>query len=152
MEENAGLDHERRIFMSKLAEWARSVKCRDGKCMHCGSLEDLHAHHIRPKSAYPELILDVENGIALCYRCHKKEHETNRIPVKRDNVRQQRRTLEKTLIKLENEVMGLTKKLEAARNDSAKLDLARKDIITILTHASRGNLAAYIEHYIKKYK
>ncbi|KKK79141.1 hypothetical protein LCGC14_2836510, partial [marine sediment metagenome] len=32
----------------------------------------LHPHHIKAKSVDPELIFCVDNGISLCYDCHKK--------------------------------------------------------------------------------
>ena len=32
------------------------------------------AHHIKPRSLYPELALDPANGAALCGRCHNREH------------------------------------------------------------------------------
>ena len=47
---------------SKLREWSVQVRERDGECVDCGSTENLHAHHIKPKSEHPELAYDVENG------------------------------------------------------------------------------------------
>lgn len=32
---------------------------------------NLHAHHVAPKAANPELENVLENGIALCYNCHR---------------------------------------------------------------------------------
>lgn len=75
-----------------LSDWSRDVKVRDGKCMECSRTEDLHAHHIKPKSTHPELKLDLDNGKTLCYRCHKAEHEKNR-PVRIRSTNPQRRTL-----------------------------------------------------------
>ena len=63
---------------SPLTVWARKVKERDGKCSQCGTENDLQAHHVKPKSSHPELSLDINNGITLCYRCHKAEHEKTR--------------------------------------------------------------------------
>lgn len=58
--------------------WQRAVKSRDGfKCQSCGSGEDLHAHHIKQRTRFPELALDLDNGTTLCRSCHLKEH--NRI-------------------------------------------------------------------------
>jgi 5-methylcytosine-specific restriction endonuclease McrA len=34
-----------------------------------GSLE---AHHIRPKRRFPKLTLEVNNGITLCFDCHRR--------------------------------------------------------------------------------
>ena len=56
----------------KTQEWSRGVIERDKECQHCGTTDSLEAHHIKRKSEYPELILDVENGICLCTSCHKK--------------------------------------------------------------------------------
>ena len=87
----------------KLKVWADDVKARDGKCMECGTLHDLHAHHIKPKAAHPELTLDLSNGKTLCYRCHKAEHERNRPPRIRTD-RPQRKSLEKRIQFLEAEI------------------------------------------------
>ena len=63
--------------------------------MDCGSTDDLHAHHIKPRATHPELILDLENGRTLCYKCHKATHERAR-PVR---VRTGRKPQRKTLIR-----------------------------------------------------
>lgn len=57
-----------------LTLWARAVKKRDGKCMRCESTRNLHAHHVVLKSMCPDMALDIENGLTLCEKCHKKEH------------------------------------------------------------------------------
>lgn len=90
---------------SRIQEWSRSVKERDGKCMKCGKLDDLHAHHVKPKSTHPELKYVVENGVTLCYTCHKKEHEANRIRVR--SARPQRKTLDRKIEMLEGMVAEL---------------------------------------------
>ena len=87
--------------MSSLSDWSNAVKVRDGRCLSCGSYHDLHAHHIKQKSIYPELMLDISNGKTLCYRCHKREHEVNRPPRIRGDKRPQRRTLEARIRYLE---------------------------------------------------
>lgn len=43
-------------------------KCRYPKCRF--KYAGLHAHHIHPRSQRPDLILDVENGIAICNSHH----------------------------------------------------------------------------------
>lgn len=99
---------------SKLGLWSAAVKERDGKCMECGRVEDLHAHHIKPKSTHPELKLDVENGKTLCYGCHKSEHEKNR-PVRVRSEKPNRKTLLMIIKHLESKVAtleGLNDKLE----------------------------------------
>lgn len=57
--------------------WAALVKERDRKCRECGSVYDLHAHHVKPYKSYPELRTDVNNGITLCGTCHRKWHFEN---------------------------------------------------------------------------
>jgi 5-methylcytosine-specific restriction endonuclease McrA len=57
--------------------WAALVKERDKKCTECGSVYDLHAHHIKQYKSHPELRNDVNNGITLCGNCHRKWHSEN---------------------------------------------------------------------------
>ena len=55
------------------AAWSICVRFRDKKCMMCGTTENLHAHHcLVPKSKSTGTRFMLENGIALCYRCHMK--------------------------------------------------------------------------------
>ena len=55
------------------AAWSICVRFRDKKCAMCGSTENLHAHHcLVPKSKSTGVRFLLENGIALCYRCHMK--------------------------------------------------------------------------------
>lgn len=64
--------------------WSQAVRDRDQHiCQHCGANEGmLHAHHIKPRSAFPELALDINNGITLCACCHLKEHRRLRALVR----------------------------------------------------------------------
>src|SRR6185295_2701903 len=64
--------------VSKPVQWANAVKARDGKCMQCGALEGLHAHHIKPQATHPELRYVLENGLTLCFPCHQLAHKHNR--------------------------------------------------------------------------
>lgn len=57
-----------------MTKWADVVKARDVSCRHCGSSDDLHAHHIKPRYLFPDLVDDLDNGLTLCRRCHAKEH------------------------------------------------------------------------------
>ena len=60
---------------SVAAQWSTAVKERDGQlCQGCGSVKNLHAHHIKPRAMFPDLSLDLNNGITLCKECHVKEH------------------------------------------------------------------------------
>jgi 5-methylcytosine-specific restriction endonuclease McrA len=55
--------------------WAHAVKRRDEyRCQECGSLEDIHAHHIVPRSQGGQDILS--NGQTLCPTCHGIAHRT----------------------------------------------------------------------------
>jgi hypothetical protein len=64
----------------KLAAWSRTVRERDNnecqwpkaKCLNRGTL---HAHHIATRSRRPDLIYDVDNGIALCFIHHQWVHD-----------------------------------------------------------------------------
>lgn len=96
---------------TKLAEWSRKVKSRDGKCLHCGTTEDLHAHHKIRKSERPDLALDPENGVTLCYRCHKREHARDapfRMPKSK---RPHRKTLELRIAQLEKKNTSLSSEI-----------------------------------------
>ena len=56
-------------------EWVNKVKGRDNHiCQCCGGNKHLHAHHIYGYKNYPNLRLDVNNGITLCNWCHGKYH------------------------------------------------------------------------------
>lgn len=55
-----------------LRKWRVQVLKRDEhECQMCGATERLEAHHIKPKSLYPEHALQVTNGVALCFVCHR---------------------------------------------------------------------------------
>ena len=57
--------------------WSNLVRLRDGKCMECSSVYDLHAHHIKSFKDNESLRYDVNNGITLCGECHRKWHKEN---------------------------------------------------------------------------
>lgn len=68
--------------------WRLAVYQRDGfACKKCGKKlckgRKIQAHHIMPWSEYPSLRYDVNNGITLCWECHKlmKEVEPAYIPM-----------------------------------------------------------------------
>lgn len=56
----------------EMREWITKVKNRDINCVLCGSEENLEAHHILIWKFYPELRLNIDNGLLLCSSCHWK--------------------------------------------------------------------------------
>ena len=66
----------------KLKAWIRTrawVLARDNHlCQHCLRKKKLKkavtVHHIKPRSLFPELALDVTNLVSLCFSCHNKIH------------------------------------------------------------------------------
>lgn len=54
-------------------EWHDKVfKRDDNTCQHCGSIKSLIAHHIKSYTEFPDLRIDINNGITLCRSCHNK--------------------------------------------------------------------------------
>lgn len=66
------------------ARWAKDVVIdAQQRCDACGSTEILHAHHIMPWDAFPEMRVNPENGACLCAACHRQVHRlirTSRSP------------------------------------------------------------------------
>ena len=58
-------------------EWRTKIFERDNftcqKCRQHGG--DLNAHHLKSYAEYPKLRLILENGITLCFQCHRKRHK-----------------------------------------------------------------------------
>lgn len=53
--------------------WRKAVLVRDGyHCIKCSSVKNLQVDHIKPRSLYPELAYDINNGRTLCAKCHRK--------------------------------------------------------------------------------
>ena len=60
---------------SEVYKWRNDVLNASEKiCVYCGGTENLEAHHILAWAHFPESRLIIENGIALCVGCHKREH------------------------------------------------------------------------------
>lgn len=58
-------------------EWRKQILQRDAyKCQYLGcNLETNIAHHIKPIKDFPELKLDVDNGMAVCHSHHMLIHK-----------------------------------------------------------------------------
>jgi transposase-like protein len=53
-------------------ELAKQVRIRDKVCRLCGSKDALQIHHIDPVYQSPLFIIDIDNAILLCAKCHGK--------------------------------------------------------------------------------
>ena len=70
-------DRESRRIIEGYKEWILSVyKKYNFTCACCGSSESgkLNAHHILNYHSHKDLRIDVDNGIALCEKCHMSFH------------------------------------------------------------------------------
>jgi len=58
--------------------WADRIKARDGHlCQLCRKPHRvLNAHHLLPKSVYPQYQYELWNGICLDFRCHKVDRKS----------------------------------------------------------------------------
>ena len=66
-----------RYYSVEYRQWRKNVFERDEYiCQDCGDDKggNLEAHHIKEFSKYPELGLELSNGITLCKTCHEKRH------------------------------------------------------------------------------
>ena len=67
-----------------ISQWKTRVKERDDytcRAHLCGETGNLHVHHIKPQSKYPDFATEIDNSITLCGNCHVrlkgKEESTN---------------------------------------------------------------------------
>ena len=56
----------------RLQEWSKKVIQRDKKCTECGSTKNLEAHHVIRRVDDWREAYNIDNGITLCHKCHKK--------------------------------------------------------------------------------
>ena len=64
-----------------LALWGKVIRARDKKCQWCGRKEGkLDGHHIISKSrcSYSGMF-DLNNGVCLCFRCHRIRMESHSV-------------------------------------------------------------------------
>lgn len=55
--------------------WRKLILNRDmNRCQLCGNDQHLNIHHVTPVRFAPEMILDVNNGVTVCVKCHKSIH------------------------------------------------------------------------------
>lgn len=64
----------RKLSFYDSREWRelryKVIKKHGRSCMACGSVERIHVDHIKPRSKYPELELDINNLQILCEDCN----------------------------------------------------------------------------------
>jgi len=74
--------------MTENRRWMAAVKVRDGKCLVCGSVEDMESHHLIPLASLVKVhgitnneqarecavLWDLSNGMTVCTPCHYKIH------------------------------------------------------------------------------
>lgn len=49
------------------------ILCSQKNCVKCGSISNLQVDHIKPRSIYPELALDIKNLQVLCEFCNMQK-------------------------------------------------------------------------------
>jgi DNA-directed RNA polymerase subunit RPC12/RpoP len=78
-----GITPESRIIRSSAAyrKWRNGVLATDNnKCTYCSSPEKLEAHHLDLFSKNKAARFDPDNGVTLCYDCHKDVHSFDPTP------------------------------------------------------------------------
>jgi 5-methylcytosine-specific restriction endonuclease McrA len=65
----------------KYKSWRKSIFVRDEYiCQMCGKKGgELHSHHLKNYAEFPELRLDLDNGLTLCKKCHNLVHRKKHI-------------------------------------------------------------------------
>lgn len=57
-----------------IGSWRTSILESQDTCIICGIKDNLHVHHLQSYRDFPELRLDIINGIVLCSQHHRKFH------------------------------------------------------------------------------
>jgi len=53
--------------------WSKIIRSRAKGCVRCGKSDGvINAHHLLSKENYPQFQFDLNNGVALCFMCHKR--------------------------------------------------------------------------------
>ncbi len=67
-------ENQRLVASPEYRQWQKAVFKRDeNTCQLCNKTKcPLAAHHIYMKAKYSERVLDIDNGITLCDKCHHK--------------------------------------------------------------------------------
>ena len=73
------LKSKRMSTSPEVKTWRLSVFARDNfTCVICNKVGGkLNAHHILSWENYPNRRFDINNGITMCYSCHKEFHRKN---------------------------------------------------------------------------
>jgi predicted phage replisome organizer len=74
---NKHQDEKRNRVTKKYREWRNSVFKRDRyACQSCGAKgARIEAHHIKPWATSVDKRFEVENGLTLCVKCHRRVHK-----------------------------------------------------------------------------
>ncbi len=98
-----------------LSEWSAAIKKRDEyRCVRCFVTTGLVAHHIKPKSLYPELKFDLDNGETLCVDCHKEHHKQN--PMKTGPSKDGKVSMRRKLAELDRQLRHALESNEAMKD------------------------------------
>ena len=122
--------------MSYLSDWAEQVKIRDKNCVICGSKQNLDAHHIFKVNKYDDAYLDLNNGVALCEKCHNRYHNKYGLDCSIKNLLELKRQMttpkcEKLKMKCDflcNKVEKLEKKNKKLKKKNNKLRKKIRDL------------------------
>ena len=55
-------------------KWRAAIIRRDKRCVLCSTVKKRQAHHIDSALYFPDKRYDVDNGVVLCWSCHRHLH------------------------------------------------------------------------------